>query len=95
MILGGPALFLAGQAAFKATVWRRISWPRIGAIAVLALLGLLAPHVAALVLSAAAAAVVIAVAIADQLCCHRPTGHQPTRNRPDQPSVSAGPRVVS
>jgi low temperature requirement protein LtrA len=67
MILGGSALFLAGHATFKATIWRRISWPRIGAIAILAILGLLAPHVSALVLSAAAAAVVIAVAAADRL----------------------------
>ena len=28
MILGGPALFLAGHAAFKLVVWRYPSWPR-------------------------------------------------------------------
>jgi hypothetical protein len=28
MILGGPALFLAGHAAFKLVVWRYLSWPR-------------------------------------------------------------------
>jgi low temperature requirement protein LtrA len=67
LILGGPALFLAGHAAFKGVVWRRISWPRLGAVAVLALLGLLAPHVCALVLSACSVAVVVAVAAADQL----------------------------
>ncbi len=67
MILGGPALFLAGHAAFKATVWRWVSWTRVGAIAVLGLLGLLAPYLSALMLSGAAAAVVVAVAVADQV----------------------------
>src|SRR6185312_6185866 len=40
MILGGPALFLAGHAAFKLVVWRALSWPRLAGIAVLGLLGL-------------------------------------------------------
>jgi low temperature requirement protein LtrA len=70
MILGGAALFLAGHAAFKWIIWHRISWPRIGAVAVLALLGLLVPHVSALALSAASAAVVAAVAVTDQLRPH-------------------------
>jgi low temperature requirement protein LtrA len=39
LILGGPALFLAGHAAFKLVVWRVLSWPRVAGIAVLALLG--------------------------------------------------------
>ena len=34
MILGGPALFLAGHAAFKLVVWRFVSWPRLAGIAV-------------------------------------------------------------
>ncbi len=67
LVLAGPALFLAGHAAFKAAVWRRVSWSRVAAVCVLALLGLLAPHVPAVVLSGCAAAVVIAVVIADQL----------------------------
>jgi low temperature requirement protein LtrA len=67
LILGGPTLFLAGHAAFKAAIWRRVSWPRLAAIAALALLGLLAPHVPALVLAGCGAAVVVAVAIADYL----------------------------
>jgi low temperature requirement protein LtrA len=65
MILGGPALFLAGHAAFKYVIWRTVSWPRIGAVAVLALLGLAAPHISALALSACAAAVVVAVVAID------------------------------
>jgi low temperature requirement protein LtrA len=67
MILGGAALFLTGHAAFKWIIWHRISWPRLGAVAVLGLLGLLAPHVGALALSATSAAVVVAVAVTDQL----------------------------
>jgi low temperature requirement protein LtrA len=67
LILAGPALFLAGHAAFKATIWHRASWPRIGAIAVLGLLGIAAPHVSAVVLSGFAAVVVVAVAVADQV----------------------------
>jgi low temperature requirement protein LtrA len=67
LILGGTGLFIAGQLAFKLTAWRRISWQRACALAVLALFGLLAPHVSALVLSACVAAVVVAVAITDQV----------------------------
>jgi len=67
MVLGGAGLFLAGHAAFKAVVWRVVSWPRLGGIAVLGLLGLLAPHASALALGSCAAAVVIGVAVADRL----------------------------
>jgi low temperature requirement protein LtrA len=67
LILGGTALFLGGHALFKAVVWRLPSWPRIGGVVVLAALGVLAPHVAALTLGICALAVVVAVAIADRL----------------------------
>jgi low temperature requirement protein LtrA len=76
LILGGPALFLLGHAAFKAAIWRRISWHRLAAIAALGLFGLLTPHVSALVLAACGAAAVVAVAVADHF------------SRP--PSVEAG-----
>jgi low temperature requirement protein LtrA len=65
LILGGPALYLAGHAAFKAVVWRTVSVPRLAGIAVLALLGLLAPHVSVLILAACAAVAVIGVIVAD------------------------------
>jgi low temperature requirement protein LtrA len=65
MILGGTALFIAGHAAFKLTVWRRVSWPRVAALAACGLLGLLAPHVSALILAGCASAVVVAVAAVD------------------------------
>jgi len=67
LILGGTALYIAGHAAFKAVVWRRISWPRIAAVVLLALLGLVAPHVSVLVLAGCAAVVVVAVAVADHV----------------------------
>ena len=67
MILGGPALFLAGHAAFKFVVWRFVSWPRLAGIAVLALLALAAGAMPALALAACAAVVVTAVAATDRL----------------------------
>jgi low temperature requirement protein LtrA len=67
MILGGPALFLAGHAAFKFVVWRVVSWPRVAGIAALALLALAARALPDLALGACAAAVVIAVASTDRL----------------------------
>jgi low temperature requirement protein LtrA len=67
MILGGPALFLAGHAAFKLVVWRTLSWPRLAGIAALGLLGLAAGAIPALALAACTAALVIAVAVSDRL----------------------------
>jgi low temperature requirement protein LtrA len=67
LVLGGTALFLGGHALFKAVVWRRVSWPRVVAVIVLAALALLAPHTSALALSVCVLEVVIAVAIADRL----------------------------
>jgi low temperature requirement protein LtrA len=72
LILGGTGLFIAGHAAFKAAVWRRISWPRMAALAMLGLLGLLAPHVSVLILAGCAAVVVVAVAVADYLIVDEP-----------------------
>jgi hypothetical protein len=46
-------------------VWRRLNWPRTAALGLLALLGLLAPHVSRLILGCCAAAVVVLVAVAD------------------------------
>ena len=36
LLLGGVALFLGGHALFKAVVWHRASWPRLGGIVALA-----------------------------------------------------------
>jgi len=67
MILGGPALFLAGHAAFKLVVWGDVSWPRVAGIVVLGLLGLAATAIPELGLAACAAGVVAAVAAIDRL----------------------------
>jgi low temperature requirement protein LtrA len=67
MILGGPALFLAGHAAFKAVVWRAVPWGRLAGIVVLALLAPAARSILELGLATCAAAVVIAVAGSDYL----------------------------
>jgi low temperature requirement protein LtrA len=77
LLLGGYALYLAGHAAFKAVVWRTVPWSRIAAVGVLALLGLLAPHVALLTLAICAAAVIVAVAVADHLLRVPGTGAVP------------------
>jgi low temperature requirement protein LtrA len=67
MILGGPALFLAGHAAFKLVVWRYPSWPRLAGIAALASMAVAARTIPELALAACAAAVVAAVAASDRL----------------------------
>ncbi|MCU1658829.1 MAG: Low temperature requirement protein LtrA [Pseudonocardiales bacterium] len=67
LVLGGTALFLGGHALFKAVVWRVVPTSRLVAIAVLAVLLAVAPHVAAVVLSIAALAVIVAVAAVDRV----------------------------
>jgi low temperature requirement protein LtrA len=67
MILGGPALFLAGHAAFIFTIWRLIPWRRVTGVAALALLALAAAALPQVALAACAAAVVAAVAGLDHL----------------------------
>jgi low temperature requirement protein LtrA len=64
-ILGGPALFLAGHAAFKFVVWRTIPWSRIAGVAAVALLALASAALPEIALGACAAAVVAVVAAAD------------------------------
>ncbi len=84
LILAGPAIFLAGHAAFKYTIWRRVSWPRITAVVVLGLLGFAAPELPAVVLAALAAAVVLAVAVADQVW--EPPTAEPAPAKPPSPA---------
>ena len=74
MILGGPALFLAGHTGFKLVVWRYVSWPRVAGIVVLALLGLAARAIPELGLAACAAGVVTAVAASDRVPGLHPPG---------------------
>jgi low temperature requirement protein LtrA len=74
MILGGPALFLAGNAAFKYVMWRVIPWSRLAAIIALGLLGFAASSLPEIALSACATVVVLAVAVRDRLAVPRPSG---------------------
>jgi low temperature requirement protein LtrA len=67
MTLGGPALFLAGNAAFKYVVFRVIPWSRLAAVVVLALLGFAASALPALALAACVMVVVLTVAVSDRL----------------------------
>ena len=66
LILGGPALFVAGHAAFKYAVWRKVPWTRLAGVAGLALLALTVPVLPEVALAACAAAVVAAIAASDR-----------------------------
>jgi low temperature requirement protein LtrA len=66
LILGGPALFVAGHAAFKYVVWRHLPWARLAGIAALALLAALVPVLPEIAPAACAAAVVAAIAACDR-----------------------------
>jgi low temperature requirement protein LtrA len=66
LILGGPALFIAGHAAFKYAMWQTIPWTRLAGIAVLALLALAVPALPEIALAACAAVTVAAVAATDR-----------------------------
>ncbi|SBT43704.1 Low temperature requirement protein LtrA [Micromonospora auratinigra] len=79
MVLGGPAVFLAGRARFEYEVFGRVSPSRWVAILVLlALLPLLVHH-APLYAAAAAALVLLAVAVAD---ARRAWGRPPEKAAP-------------
>ena len=67
LVLGGPALFLAGHAAFKAIVWRIVPWTRLAGVALLGLLVMLAGHVSPLALAIVGVLVVAAVAVTDRI----------------------------
>jgi low temperature requirement protein LtrA len=73
MILGGPALFVAGHAAFIFVIWRGFPWRRIIGVAALALLALAAAGLPQVALAACAAAVVAAVAASDH---YRPSRYE-------------------
>ena len=66
MILGGPALFVAGHAAFKYAIWRHVLRNRIAGIAALALLAATVPVLPEVALAACAATVVAVIAAADR-----------------------------
>ena len=82
MILGGPALFVGGHAAFKYAVWRHVSRNRIAGIVALALLAATVPVLPEVALAACAAAVIAAIAATDRV------GTARLRRRPGEESVS-------
>ncbi|MGH9174430.1 MAG: low temperature requirement protein A, partial [Vicinamibacterales bacterium] len=65
VVLGGPALFLAGHALFKWAMFQRLSISRLLGIAALGALIPVATVVSPLALAACATAVIVAVATAD------------------------------
>jgi low temperature requirement protein LtrA len=67
VILGGPALFLAGHTLYKLAIFGYFSRPRLAGIAALILLFPAASAVSPIALAAMATTVIIAIAIADVL----------------------------
>ena len=65
LILGGPALYLAGLTAFKWTVWRVMPRGRLAGLAVLALLAAAARSMPQAGLAACAMAVLVTVVVTD------------------------------
>ncbi|HXV33740.1 MAG TPA: low temperature requirement protein A [Gaiellaceae bacterium] len=66
LILGGPALYLAGNALFNWSIWEYMPWSRIVAIGALAALVPVALVASGLVLAVWATAVVVALAARDR-----------------------------
>jgi low temperature requirement protein LtrA len=82
VILGGPALFLAGRAGFEYVLFAQVSWDRPFGVLVLPLLILLALHVPPLLAAIVAAVVLLGVAVDDAVRVRRhPGGPVPPRAR--------------
>jgi low temperature requirement protein LtrA len=94
LVLGGTGLFLAGHAAFKATVWHTIPWTRLIAFLLLGLLGAAGPSMPALALAGATAGVVVLLAAADRMPRHRSTArtHHGAAEISKPPPTSSGRR---
>ena len=94
VVLGGPALFLAGHTLFKRVVFGNFSAPRLVAIALLATLAPLSIVMSRLFLLFAVMITVAAVAIWDQLFPH-PLPEQPLMSEAEiEPAVVAGEPIV-
>lgn len=70
-VLGGAALYPAGNAAFRRTITRRLAGSHASGIAALALLAFATPHLSPLALSAGCALVLVAVAARDAFANRR------------------------
>jgi low temperature requirement protein LtrA len=79
VILGGPALFIAGRAIFEYTVFTRVSRDRPIGLLVLAALTPAMLHVPPLIVALAATAILTAIAFADAA---RARGRPPERPSP-------------
>ena len=86
-VLGGPALFVAGHALFKAVLFHTVSVPRLVAVAALGLLAPTAMVVTPLTLSLLATLVVGALAARD---VWRPPALDPPSVSPDPGGEAAG-----
>lgn len=71
VILGGPALFLAGRAIFEYTVFNRVSRDRVIGILVLAAISPLMIFLPPVLVAAAAALVLAGIAVSDAACARR------------------------
>ena len=71
LVLGGPALFLAGHGLFKWSLWESVPWSRVIAIGVLAALIPAAAVSSALVLASSATLVVVALAVRDTVVARK------------------------
>jgi low temperature requirement protein LtrA len=78
VILGGPALFLAGRAGFEYTVFARVSWTRPTGVLVLAALTAAALLAYPLLAAIAAAVVLAGVTIADVVRTRRHPAEPPS-----------------
>jgi low temperature requirement protein LtrA len=77
LLLGGPALYLAGNALFKWSLWEYVPWSRIVALTALAALVPVALVASALVLAACATGVLAALAARDTWLARRPGFRHP------------------
>ena len=88
MLAGGSALFLAGHALFKVTVWNVTPWSRMVAIAALLAFIPVATALPDLVVGAVAAGVVLAVAITDPFLSERHERSVHTAKNPRSPAAA-------
>jgi len=72
LIIGGPAMYLAGHALFKWTVWHRVSVTRLGALAAFAVLVPVALVVQNVALHVAATLILLGVVGGDMVLERRP-----------------------
>ncbi|WP_244298406.1 low temperature requirement protein A [Micromonospora cremea] len=79
VILGGPALFLAGRALFEYAVFRRVSWDRPIGVLVLVVISPVMILVPPLGIATAAVVVLAGVAVADAMRARRHPRELPSR----------------